>query len=39
MAINFPADPAVNETFTATDKTWKWNGTAWVTLSSGGGRW
>jgi hypothetical protein len=37
MAINFPNSPTVGDTFTAADKTWIWNGTAWVTQSSGGG--
>lgn len=25
----FPLNPAVNDTYTAAGKTWKWNGTAW----------
>ena len=30
MAINFPNSPSVNDTYTANDKTWIWNGTAWA---------
>jgi len=29
MAINFPNTPALNETFTEGNTTWKWDGTAW----------
>lgn len=29
MAINFPDTPAVDQTFTSGDKTWKWTGTRW----------
>ena len=28
-AIDFPNDPAVNETFTSGSQTWIWTGTAW----------
>lgn len=34
-AINFPASPSVNDTFTASGKTWKWNGTFWELVISG----
>ena len=29
MAINFPSNPSVNDTHTANDITWKWDGTTW----------
>lgn len=29
MAINFPNNPNVNDTHTANDITWKWDGTTW----------
>lgn len=29
MAINFPAAPAINDTYTYNTKTWQWNGTVW----------
>ena len=29
MAINFPNSPNVNDTHTANDITWKWDGTTW----------
>lgn len=28
-AIDFPNSPAVNDTFTVGDITWKWNGSTW----------
>ena len=38
MAINFPSNPSVNDTYTLGDTTWVWNGTTWtVTSSTGGG--
>jgi plastocyanin len=33
MAINFPNTPALNETFTEGNTTWKWDGTAWNVVS------
>ena len=30
MALNFPANPIVDDTFTDGDTTWRWNGTAWI---------
>jgi len=32
MAINFPASPSVNETFTAGSITYKWDGDKWIGL-------
>lgn len=28
--IDFPNTPALNQTFSVSGKTWKWNGTAWL---------
>lgn len=33
-AINFPDSPSVNDTFTASGRTWTWNGTVWVSLAA-----
>jgi plastocyanin len=30
MALNFPASPVLDDTFTDGTTTWKWNGTAWI---------
>ena len=30
MALNFPDSPSLNDTYTFNNKTWTWNGTAWV---------
>ena len=30
MALDFPASPSVNDTYTSGGRTWRWNGTAWV---------
>lgn len=32
MAIDFPASPAVNDTYTFGDRAWKWNGEGWQTV-------
>lgn len=34
MAINFPDNPSLNQTFTANDRTWVWNGSYWKSISS-----
>jgi hypothetical protein len=28
-AIDFPNSPSVNDTFTASGRTWQWDGTVW----------
>lgn len=35
--VNFPSSPAVDQEYTVGTKTWKWNGTAWNAVSTGGG--
>lgn len=35
-ALNFPASPTLNQTYTANGKTWLWNGTAWQSNNAGG---
>ena len=30
MAINFPSNPTLNQTFTSGTKTFVWNGTSWT---------
>lgn len=40
MAINFPNNPSVDQTYTVGDITWTWDGTSWVAAggaASGGG--
>lgn len=34
MAINFPDNPLIDDTFTSGDTTWKWSGAAWNILPS-----
>jgi len=34
-ALSFPPSPAVNDLFTASGKTWRWNGTFWELVLSG----
>lgn len=36
MAINFPANPVVNQQFSAEGTTWYWTGTVWRLLVSEG---
>lgn len=33
-AIDFPNSPTLNQTFSASNRTWKWNGTTWETVAS-----
>lgn len=33
-ALNFPASPIVGQTYTANGKTWRWNGTAWLSYNT-----
>lgn len=33
-AIDFPNTPTLNQTFTSSGRTWKWNGTAWKNIPS-----
>lgn len=33
MAINFPASPALNQEYTYEDRSWRWNGTYWQSIS------
>ena len=35
MALNFPSNPGLNELYSADDRTWQWNGTAWDLVSTG----
>lgn len=34
MAINFPNSPTLNQSFTAGDRTWTWNGYAWDSVGT-----
>lgn len=34
MAINFPASPTLNQEYSASGRTWKWNGKAWQVISA-----
>lgn len=34
MAINFPASPDPNQTYTFEGRTWKWNGVGWQIFNS-----
>ena len=33
MPLNFPASPTINDTYAFGDKTWTWNGSAWLIQS------
>lgn len=35
MALDFPASPSLNQTFTIGSTTWKWDGSSWTTQSTG----
>jgi len=32
MALDFPASPSVNDLYTDSDRTWRWNGKGWAML-------
>lgn len=34
MPINFPSDPELDELYQYAGRVWKWNGTAWESVSS-----
>ncbi len=36
MAINFPDSPSLNDVYTASGRTWVWNGSAWNATDAGG---
>lgn len=36
MALNFPASPSVNDTYSSGGKSWRWNGTNWESISTTG---
>ena len=36
MAINFPAAPTTNQTYTFNGRTWTWNGVGWQATGSTG---
>jgi hypothetical protein len=36
MPSNFPNDPAINDTHTIGNITWRWNGVAWIALPGNG---
>jgi hypothetical protein len=33
MALDFPTSPSVNDLYTESGRTWRWNGTGWAMLS------
>jgi hypothetical protein len=40
MAIlDFPASPSIDQLYVANGKTWKWNGSSWVAISSSAAKW
>lgn len=34
--LDFPSSPALNDTYTANGRSWKWDGTSWVTITTFG---
>lgn len=36
MALDFPASPALNQTYSSSGRTWQWNGTYWIMLGVNG---
>jgi len=36
MALDFPANPQTNDTYTASGTTWQWDGIAWTVIPSSG---
>ena len=34
MAINFPTDPTLNQEYSASGRTWRWNGKGWQVVSA-----
>jgi len=32
MAINLPDNPQINDIFTYANRSWKWNGIAWIAV-------
>lgn len=34
MTINFPTSPALNQEYSASGRTWKWNGKGWQVISA-----
>lgn len=37
MALNFPSNPSLNQTYSYGNSTWTWNGSGWKLVSSGSG--
>lgn len=37
MALNFPSNPSLNDTYSFGDRTWTWNGSAWQLNSAASG--
>lgn len=35
MPIDFPASPATGDYYSYDQRTWKWNGSGWILVSSG----
>ena len=34
-ALDFPTSPVLNDVYTANGKSWRWNGTSWVSTNTG----